>query len=104
MMTTNLVPEIGTKIPISAADVAFPQSGGKAHCRITFDEHAGCWIIASRFSVETQRWVALPRPKLRGRPPLGLVVFLNDVPTPSTTHIVISSIQPSGKGAFADVA
>ena len=93
----NLVPSIGTMVPIRAGDASLSKDDKTYMCRITFDEPSNSWVIASRFNATTGRWQPATKHKR-----LGFIVFLNDKPDPTDTHVRISSIQPTGQGAYGD--
>lgn len=98
MHTQSVVPTIGTEIKFSREDAALQQNGKTYAVRIAYDAKTGQWEISSRFSDSEGVWVPLRK---GGR--AGLIVFLNDDPTSDDTHLVISAIQPTGRGAWADV-
>jgi hypothetical protein len=93
----NLVPPIGTMVPIRSGDASLSKDDKTYMCRITFDESTKTWIIASRFNQATGRWAPTTKHKR-----LGFIVFLNDKPDTDDTHVRISAIQPSGQGAYGD--
>lgn len=93
----NLVPPIGTEIRFKADQATLSKDERTYICRITYDDAAKDWIMASTYDPKTDRWV--PITKLRR---IGLIVFLNDKPESSDTHIVVSKIKSSGKSVYAD--
>lgn len=96
-MSKNLVPSIGTTVRFCSRDVSLSKDQVTYVCRITFDEQLNDWVIASRFNEANGRW--LPITKLRR---IGMIVLLNDKPGSEDTHIKITAIQKTGKGAFGD--
>jgi hypothetical protein len=93
----NLVPSVGTMVPIQAGDAALSKDDKNWICRITFDDASDSWVIASRFNASSKRWVPVTKHKR-----LGVLVFFNDKPQPDDTHVRISAIQPTGQGAYGD--
>jgi hypothetical protein len=83
-MNKYMIPPVGTLVAIQEGDTV-----------VSADEHTHiCRIV---YSEKEQQWVSNPADVRR-----GFIVFLNDEPTMKTTHIRISAIQPTGKGAWAD--
>jgi hypothetical protein len=78
----NSIPEVGANIAIGPH---FHPSRGRATpvCRIKYDG---------------RQWVMVPW----GPGISGMLVFMNAWPEDKHTHIRITSIQPTGKGAYAD--
>jgi hypothetical protein len=93
----NLVPPLGTMVPVSSEDACLSADGTTYVIRITYDESTEQWVIASRFNAVIKRWVPIGKLKR-----LGFIVFLNDRLDTKDTHVRISSIQRTGKGAYGD--
>lgn len=91
------LPELETLIPMRKEDVALSKDGRTYLSRITFDDASGQWVIASHFNEERNHWVSIV-PSRR----LGIIVFLNDKPESTDTHIKITSIKRNGRGLWAD--
>lgn len=99
-MTKQLtIPEVGTLVCIEPLDVARSVDGKTYMCRITYDEAKNEWVIASRLNPDTRRWTPLHKNRR-----IGLMVFLNDLPTGVyDTHLKVTAIKKSGRAVWADI-
>lgn len=79
----NSIPEVGTLIPIVTDWISRSRDRETPMCRIKY---------------EVKQWVMVPWGPLTR----GMLIFLNTWPEPKHTHIRITAIQPTGKGAYAD--
>ncbi len=93
----NLIPSVGVRVPFTDGQVILSKDQITYMCRITYDESTEDWVIASVLNPGQKYWTPITKSRR-----IGLVVFLNDKPHPSDTHIEITAIQPTGKGAYAD--
>jgi hypothetical protein len=82
-MKTLILPPIGTEIAFEPTDVTMSKDQRTHVCRVRYDE-------------KSDEWKSVP-----ANNPRGMIVFLNDAPS-GATHLRISKIQPTGKGAYAD--
>ena len=90
-MQSNSIPAVGTLIPIEGRAIVLSRDQRTHVCRIKYVE-------------EENRWTMVPA-KLNRRGALinhGLLIFLSAQISGLHTHIKITSIQPSGKGAYAE--
>lgn len=91
LLPNNSVPAVGTSIPIEDRSIVLSRDQRTHVCRI-------------KYLTDEWRWVMVPA-KTNRRGALinhGLLVFLNRQAAESDTHIVITSIQPTGKGVYAE--
>jgi|SRR6185437_10220814 len=95
MTNTLILPTVGTEVPIVEEDIARSTDGRTYMCRIT--EIEGRWEIASRLDYRTGRWIPLNKKRR-----IGLMVFLNDKPDSTDSHIRISAMKPTGRAVWAD--
>jgi hypothetical protein len=89
----NSVPAVGTEIPIVEGSLVLSRDQRTQVCRIKYQK-------------DSEDWVMVPA-RLNRHGSLinhGLLVFLNSQATASNTHIRITAIQPTGKGAYASPA
>lgn len=89
----NSVPAVGTQIPIVEGSLVLSRDQRTQVCRIKYLQDSGNWVMVP---ARTNRQGSLINH--------GLLVFLNSPATESTTHIRITAIQPTGKGAYANPA
>lgn len=86
----NSVPAVGTQVPIVEGSLVLSRDQRTQVCRIKYLEDSGVWVMVPA--------------RLNRRGTLinhGLLVFMNKQATDSATHIRITAIQPTGKGAYA---
>ena len=95
-MSTLILPAVGTLVPFVHGDIARSTDERTYICRITVDTE-GNWVIASRLNAESRRWISVNKDRR-----IGLLVFLNDSPSKSDTHVRISAIKKTGRAVFAD--
>jgi hypothetical protein len=91
LLPNNSVPAVGTSIPIEDRSIVLSRDQRTHVCRI-------------KYLNEESRWIMVPA-RVNKRGALinhGLLVFLKKQAAESDTHIRITSIQPSGKGAYAE--
>jgi hypothetical protein len=91
MQQSNAIPSVGTVIPIEERAVVLSRDQKTHVCRIKYKAETGTW---SMVPARTNSQGALINH--------GLLVFLNSRLDKKATHIRITSIQPTGKGAYAD--
>jgi hypothetical protein len=96
-MNKLMIPSIDTLVRVPLDYISMSEDRMTYVCRITFDEESGQWIVASCYNQHEERWVPL-NDKRR----IGLMVWLNDAPSATDTHIRISAIHKSGRAAWAD--
>lgn len=93
----NLIPSIGVRVPFTDGQIILSKDQTTYMCRITYDELSEEWVIASVLIPGQKYWTPITKSRR-----IGLVVFLNDKPVSTDTHIEITAIQATGKGAYAD--
>lgn len=91
------IPQVGTLISFVSGDIARSADERTYMCRITYDEQKQEWVIASRLNDQSGRWVATNKQRR-----IGLMVFLNDKPDSTDTHIRVSAVKPTGRAVWAD--
>lgn len=92
-MRNITIPALDTEIPFTTADIHYARKvltdgegvKGTPHIRITFDEAA-------------QEWAAIPVGKKKG----GLIVFFNEPPSGTDTHVRITSIIGTGRATYGN--
>jgi len=90
-MLNNSVPAVGTSIPIEVRAIVLSRDQRTHVCRIKYLNEESCWTMVP---AKLNRHGALINH--------GLLVFLNKQVSGSDTHIRITSIQPTGKGVYAE--
>jgi hypothetical protein len=93
----SMIPVVGTVIHFQPEDVTLSADGVNYVCRITYDEDAEKWIIASRWNAHFKKWVSLTKSRR-----IGMFVFLNSKPEAGDNVIRVTAIQPTGRGAYGD--
>lgn len=77
----NSIPSVGTEVRITHEDFTLSRDKRTHFCRIKFDD-------------STRAWTTVPA--------RGLLVFLTKPLTKEDTHMRITAILPTGKGAYAE--
>jgi len=99
VINARLIPEKGAKILINPEKDLFLSSDERTWmCRILYDPTLNKWLIASHFNSETGRWKSVT-----SHQKIGMIIFLNDEPLPTDTHVQISSIKRGGTAAYGDL-
>lgn len=94
-MTDIVIPAVGTEIPFDPATLQFAK-GAKAKGGTPASDKGTPYIRIK--SNPFGGW----KPLVAGSKSGGLMLFLNDAPEATTTHIRVSSVVGSGKAVYGD--
>lgn len=97
-MSSSLIPRVGTQIDFTADQASLSKDERTYVVRVTYDEPAQKWVIASTYNAQTGRWHSITKSRR-----VGLVVWLNDKPEAANKSLTVSSIHRSGRAVYADV-